>query len=98
MTPRDKLIENIVDIVYAHDGNMGNIIKLIEATLKTHYAIGRWVPVSERLPEFNKHEEWEGCMRWHYDNECVFGQFCAQHFKNGLYTHWLDLQMPEVES
>ena len=59
----------------------------------SHYAIGRWVPVSERLPEFKRHY-WSGYMI--EDGITKHGIRSKQNFKLGDITHWLELDMPEV--
>lgn len=99
MNPRERLIENIIDIVHAtrhtpDDEKLAHLVKLLLATLKTHYAIGRWVPVSERLPEFkgNPPQHWKGLVTsndkrplwvtWYTDDDCE------------EITHWLDLSLP----
>lgn len=66
-----------------------------EETLQK-YAIGRWVPVSERLP--NRHDivitRWsDGSVSyytfWAVSNWAVLSS--SRHV-----THWLDLELPEV--
>jgi len=96
MTPREKLIENIIDIVHGthgtpNDEKMAHFVKLLVATLKTHYAIGKWVPVSERLPEFDD-GRWAGFLR--NDDAVFFGRF---HYKEMMPEYeWLELDIPEV--
>ena len=92
------MIENIIDIVHAtrntpDDEKLAHLVKLLEATLKTHYAIGRWVPVSERWPEFKSHY-WSGYMI--EDGVTKHGIRSKQNFKLGDITHWLELDIPEV--
>lgn len=99
MTPREKLIENIIDIVHAthgtpNDEKMAHFVKLLVATLKTHYAIGKWVPVSERLPKFDENGRWAGCFQ--SDTNTYFGVFTCHVFQPEY--HWLELDIPEVES
>jgi len=102
MTPREKLIENIIDIVHAthgtpNDEKMAHFVKLLVATLKTHYAIGKWVPVSERLPEFGRSNLWRGTINTHSGR--VMNTQCHKDLFGTRYvTHWLELDMPEVES
>ena len=96
MTPREKLIENIIDIVHAthgtpNDEKMAHFVKLLVASLKTHYAIGKWVPVSERLPEFDD-GRWAGCFK--SETNTYFGVFTCHVFQPGY--HWLELDIPEV--
>lgn len=100
MTPREKLIENIIDIVHAthgtpNDGKMAHFVRLLAATLKTHYAIARWVPVSERLPEFEDGQfmGWirfnDGSLEHDLYSDCMIKDYAS---------HWLELDIPEVES
>jgi len=103
-TPREKLIENIVDIVHAthgtpNDETMVHFERLLVATLKTHYAIGRWVSVEERLPPCEK-----GLVFVRYTNgSTVFTvyNYIVQEWDYAIrgesVAHWLDLSMPEVE-
>ena len=60
----------------------------------SHYAIGRWVPVSERLPEF-KNEYWSGYMI--EDGRIINDIRSEVWFITGNATHWLELDIPEVE-
>lgn len=98
MTPRDKLIENIIDCVHSTQDTPNHqryphLVRLLEATLKTHYAIGRWVPVEERLPEFDEFGVWEGYARLNNGIKSIE----AGQWDEGLLertTHWLDMDMP----
>lgn len=83
MKPKEQLANEILET------RSGDITK----TLKP-YAIGRWVPVEERLPEFkgNPHQHWKGLVMptnkrplwitWYPDDDCE------------EITHWLDLDLP----
>lgn len=94
MNPRERLIENIIDLVHARTGHAYDeaLGDLLEATLKTHYAIGRWVSVDERLPVVDNSGKWAGYTKdlegviafgyYDYHNLCVF------------YSEWLELDMP----
>ena len=97
MKPRERLIENIVDIIHARKGddNSDNLVRLLEATLKTHYAIGRWVSVEERLPEFDEFGVWEGYARLNNEIKSVeAGQW--DELLLGHTTHWLETDISEV--
>lgn len=94
MTPRDKLIENIIDCVHATQNTpdhqrFPHLVRL----LKTHYAIGRWVSVEDRLPEFDDDGHWHGIVM---DNDgdqhsCL----CLAGIKlSDTITHWLELNLP----
>ena len=91
MNPRERLIENIIDLVHARTGHAYDeaLGDLLEATLKTHYAIGRWVPVEERLPDRS------GCYLFVWEG----GEPQWIDYTHGLTdgetpTHWLELNMP----
>lgn len=96
MSPTEKLIENIIDIVHAtrntpDDEKLAHLVKLLLATLKTHYAIGRWVSVEERLPVIDSSGKWAGYTKdlggvmafgyYDYHDLCVF------------YSAWLELDL-----
>lgn len=58
------------------------------------FSIGRWVPVSERLPEFGADGYWNGYIIQDGGVEC--GLCSEVGFKSpdeGI-THWLDLSLP----
>lgn len=86
MTPREELIEDIDHIVEAY----GQSRQETRRTLNK-YAIGKWVPVSERLPEFDD-GRWAGCFK--SDTNTYFGVFTCHVFQPGY--HWLELDIPEV--
>ena len=101
MTPREELIENIIDIVHAthgtpNDEKMAHFVKLLVATLKTHYAIGKWVPVSERLPERDARGNWTGIVKCR-DGEVAPVIFNQKNTPVAVFTHWLELDLPEEE-
>ena len=89
MTPREELLEDIDHIVEAY----GQSRQETRRTLNK-YAIGKWVPVSERLPEFDENGRWAGCFK--SDTNTYFGVFTCHVFQPGY--HWLELDIPEVES
>ena len=57
-------------------------------------AIGRWVPVTERLPEFRANY-WSGYMI--EDGRIEYDIRSEATFKSGDITHWLELDIPEVK-
>lgn len=57
-------------------------------------AIGRWVSVEERLPEFRANY-WCGYMV--DDGRIEYDIRSEATFKSGDITHWLELDIPEVE-
>lgn len=70
----------------------------IERELKP-YAIGRWVPVKERLPGAG----WEGITKGHNKTPYVNERLVSLGWKFNGYdetdsdpTHWLELDLPEV--
>jgi len=86
MTPREELIEDIDHTVEAY----GQSRQETRRTLNK-YAIGKWVPVSERLPEFDD-GRWAGFLR--NDDAVFFGRF---HYKEMMPEYeWLELDIPEV--
>ena len=86
MTPREELIEDIDHTVEAY----GQSRQETRRTLNK-YAIGKWVPVSERLPEFDD-GRWAGFLR--NDDAVLFGRF---HYKEMMPEYeWLELDIPEV--
>ena len=82
MKPREQLADQILET------SCGDITK----TLKP-YAIGRWVPVTERLPEFRANY-WCGYMV--DDGRIEYDIRSEATFKSGDITHWLELDIPEV--
>ena len=89
MTPREELLEDIDHIVEAY----GQSRQETRRTLNK-YAIGKWVPVSERLPEFDRNGRWAG--RFQSETNTYFGVFSCHVFQPGY--HWLELDVPEVET
>jgi hypothetical protein len=59
------------------------------------YAIGKWVPVSERLPKFDEDGDFEGFV-WFKDKEKPVCDRMHDGMFVGLITHWLDLDLPEA--
>lgn len=54
----------------------------------------RWVPVSERLPEFGGGGTWEGLAIRHGNSE--WQTWIPGQFKSGIITHWLDFKPPHL--
>ena len=87
MTQKDKLLNDI---------GMPDAEETLKPILDG-YAIGRWVSVSERLPEFD-----QGCFGGHVIVQGLPGKngtvesdiFPDDMFANGEITHWLDLDVP----
>jgi hypothetical protein len=85
MTPREEIANQILET------KSGDITK----TLKP-FAIGKWVPVSERLPEFGRSNMWSGTFK--ADSGRVMTAQCHKDvFGTRYVTHWLELDLPEVE-
>lgn len=91
MNPREELSAKL-----SEEFGLGTVSTAtrIEREIIKPYAIGRWVPVEERLPENGV----RCVVKGHDDN-----LFCADHFCNGIWdkypheptvTHWLDLALP----
>ena len=81
-TPRNQLADQILET------KSGDITK----TLKP-YAIGKWVPVSERLPGDGR----VVIARWS-NGFTSYYTFVRPHMSLAPHiTHWLYLSMPEVE-
>ena len=59
------------------------------------YAIGKWVPVSERLPERDARENWTGIVKCR-DGEVAPVIFNQKNTPVAVFTHWLELNMPEI--
>ena len=92
MKPREQLERDVTVILHGMCRDRHGAAKAISENLN-NYAIGRWVPVSERLPEFKRHY-WSGYMI--EDGITKHGIRSKQNFKLGDITHWLELDMPEV--
>lgn len=91
MTPRDKLLhefDQIVDVYHASRQET-------RATLD-HYAIGRWISVEERLPEFNEDGDFQGFVWFKGESKPRCDCFHEGLFV-GLITYWLELDLPEKE-
>ena len=85
MKPKEELANQILET------KSGDLTK----TLKP-FAIGKWVPVSERLPERDARGNWTGIVK------CRDGVIAPVIFKLkntpvAIFTHWLELDIPEVE-
>jgi len=92
MTPREELLEDIDHIVAAY----GQSRQETRRTLNK-YAIGKWVPVSERLPERDARGNWTGIVNCR-DGEIAPVIFNQKNTPVAIFTHWLELDMPEVET
>lgn len=77
--------------------------KILEASLKAGgitnpenitapFAIGRWVPVEERLPVVDSSGKWAGYTK-DLEGVIAFGYY-DYHDLCVLYSAWLDLDMP----
>ena len=97
MTPREKLVN---DYSEKFGGNAGfEVLRDMENNMEQllePYAIGKWVPVEERLPEERK----SVITRWS-DESLSFitfiydGDWSLRGIDNKV-THWLELDMPEA--
>ncbi|WNV99171.1 DUF551 domain-containing protein [Klebsiella pneumoniae] len=57
---------------------------------------GKWIPVSERMPESNGvYLGWDG--KRVLEVNCFFGGFSANQFIHGEITHWMPLPAPPTE-
>ncbi|HBQ3895921.1 TPA: DUF551 domain-containing protein [Klebsiella pneumoniae] len=57
---------------------------------------GKWIPVSERVPESNGvYFGWDG--KRVLEVNCFFGGFSANQFIHGEITHWMPLPAPPTE-
>lgn len=89
MTPREELLGDIDNLVEAY----GQSRQETRMTLNK-YAIGKWVPVSERLPEFDDGQfmGWirfnDGTLEHDLHSDCMIKEYAS---------HWLELDIPEVE-
>ena len=87
MTPRQEL-----QIIIDESGDTESL----HATICKKYAIGKWVPVSERLPEFGRSNMWSGTFKTD-SGRVVTAQCHKDVFGTRYITHWLELDLPEVE-
>jgi hypothetical protein len=90
MTPREDLLEDFDNLV-------GEYRQSRQETRRTlnKYAIGKWVPVSERLPERDARENWTGIVKCR-DGEVAPVIFNQKNTPVAVFTHWLELNMPEI--
>jgi len=89
MTPKESLLNDLDCIVNEYTASRQETRRMLN-----RYAVGKWVPVSERLPEFDRNGRWAGCFQ--SDTNTYFGVFTCHVFQPGY--HWLELDIPEVES
>lgn len=89
MTPREELLRDFDALVDNYHASRQETRAMLN-----QYAIGRWVPVEERLPEL-KGFYWSGYMI--EDGITKHGIRSKSCFKIGDITHWLELDLPEVE-
>lgn len=95
MKPREQLARQTAAVLHGLVRDRRGAVKVITDNFND-YAIGRWVPVSERLPELDGFGIWEGYARLNNDSKSVE----AGQWDEGLLehtTHWLELELPEVE-
>ena len=83
MTPKEEIANQILET------KSGDITK----TLKP-YAIGKWVPVSERLPVADGSGRWAGYTK-DLEGLEAFGLY-DHHLLCVFYSAWLELDLPEV--
>jgi len=88
MTPKESLLNDFDCIVKEYTASRQETRRMLK-----YYAIGRWVPVSDRLPKFDENGRWAGCFQ--SDTNTYFGVFTCHVFQPEY--HWLELDMPEVE-
>jgi hypothetical protein len=91
MTPREELLQRAGDAL-CEDDPLEALANLFD-----EYAIGKWVPVSERLPEFGRSNMWSGTFKTD-SGRVVTAQCHKDVFGTRYVTHWLELDIPEVES
>ena len=91
MTPRESLLKDVDSIVKEYNASRQET----RGTLNK-YAIGKWVPVSERLPEFGRSNIWRGTINT--NSVLAMNTQCHKDlFGTDYVTHWLELDIPEVE-
>ena len=99
MTPREELTACLTDAIcgpLASAEMIGDTEKLINPELEK-FAIGRWVPVSESLPEFDGNGTWEGLVEF-YNGTREYEHWLPNAFEPGIRIHkWLDLDLPDKE-
>lgn len=93
MTPREKFERDTTVILHGMCRDRHGAAKAISENLN-NYAIGRWVLVEERLPEFSKsvigrHPEWKNAD---FNPEGTLECFVTQDGKTFLGAVWNDEQ------
>jgi len=101
MTPREELIWDF-DVCFGdagyHNNKLGPSTDETSSVLK-YYAIGKWVPVEERLPEFELgffigYVIRRGCSLC--ENSTPESTVIPDwRFADGQISHWLEIDMPE---
>lgn len=90
MTPKESLLNDFDCIVKEYTASRQETRRMLK-----YYAIGKWVPIEERLPEFDdgKFMGWvrfsDGTIQNDVELDCVIQEYAS---------HWLELDLPEVES
>lgn len=81
MTLRENLLEDFDNLVGEYRASRQETRRTLNK-----YAIGKWVPVSERLPE--------ECGDYITDNGVSYFDVVSRCFEHKQDTCWLDLDMP----
>ena len=92
MTPKESLLNDFDCIVTEYTASRQETRRMLK-----YYAIGKWVPVSERLPERDARGNWTGIVNCR-DGEIAPVIFNQKNTPVAIFTHWLELDMPEVET
>jgi len=90
MTPKEDLLEDFDNLVDGYRQSRQETRKTLNK-----YAIGKWVPVSERLPERDARGNWTGIVKCR-DGEVAPVIFNQKNTPVAVFTHWLELDMPEI--
>ena len=89
--PREELIWNFEHV-------FGSYVSMDEtSSVLKYYAIGQWVPVEERLPEDGRVviTRWSNGFKSYYTH-MRDRKWCVVSGDSDI-THWLELDLPEVE-
>ena len=90
-TPKEELLADMDKIVR----EWGASRQETRATIK-RYAVGQWVSVEERLPDRETTGEWRGYAMFMNGEVDIVTWYHYQTSKD--ITHWLELDLPEVDS